>query len=68
MAIEQVAQGGCVVVVVVGAQLGHRMSATEALVAVVLGNGFLAVPWTFARKEREFSWGFGLSHGGVSAV
>ncbi|CAK8994746.1 unnamed protein product, partial [Durusdinium trenchii] len=43
MAIEQVAQGGCVVVVVVGAQLGHRMSATEALVAVVLGNGFLAV-------------------------
>lgn len=43
MAIEQVAQGGCIAVVVIGAKLGHEMTAWAAFTAVILGNSILAV-------------------------
>eukprot|EP00438_Fugacium_kawagutii_P033687 Skav203318 [mRNA] locus=scaffold1007:176842:180555:- [translate_table: standard] len=42
MAIEQVAQGGCIAVVVIGAQLGHKMSRINAFLAVIIGNSILA--------------------------
>lgn len=42
MAIEQVAQGGCIAVVVIGAQLGHKMSRSNAFLAVIIGNSILA--------------------------
>ena len=43
MAMEQIAQGGCIAVVVIGAKLGHEMKAWEAFTAVILGNSILAV-------------------------
>eukprot|EP00435_Cladocopium_sp_Y103_P023435 s3853_g5.t1 len=43
MAVEQVAQGGCIAVVVIGAQLGHKMTETNAILAVIIGNLILAV-------------------------
>ena len=43
MAVEQIAQGGCIAVVVIGAQLGHKMTQTGAFLAVIIGNLILAV-------------------------
>lgn len=43
MAMEQVAQGGCIAVVVIGAQLGHKMTERNAILAVIIGNLILAV-------------------------
>ncbi len=43
MAAEQVAQGGCIAVVVIGAQLGHKMTGRDAFLAVIFGNLILAV-------------------------
>ena len=43
MAVEQVAQGGCIAVVVIGAQLGHKMTGRDAFLAVIFGNLILAV-------------------------
>eukprot|EP00434_Breviolum_minutum_P036587 symbB.v1.2.032420.t1/scaffold3894.1/size54726/2 len=43
MTVEQVAQGGCIAVVVIGAQLGHKMTGRDAFLAVIFGNLILAV-------------------------
>ncbi|CAE6916544.1 codB [Symbiodinium sp. CCMP2592] len=43
MALEQMAQGGCIANVVIGAQIGHKMTSTDALLAVLLGNLILAL-------------------------
>lgn len=43
MALEQMAQGGCIANVVLGAEIGHKMTSTDALLAVLLGNLILAL-------------------------
>ena len=42
MALEQMAQGGCIANVVMGAQIGHKMTFADAALAVIVGNSILA--------------------------